>query len=99
MDRRIAIAMVHEQDPSFGGVPFRNFFQQTPQVLQQPPYKLYDALAVPLFTSEEHRKVSLRYILRSMGAVQCDAGLLQRQWRLLRRRMAVVCHPPCRGIP
>ena len=35
MDRRIAIAPVHEQDPASGGVPFRAFFQQTPQVLQQ----------------------------------------------------------------
>ena len=34
MDRRIAIAMVHEQEPSHGGVPFRNFFQQTPQVIK-----------------------------------------------------------------
>ena len=29
MDRRIAVAMVHEQDPSCGGVPFGHFFQQT----------------------------------------------------------------------
>ena len=36
MDRRIAVAPVHEQKPARGGVPFRNIFQQTPQVLQQP---------------------------------------------------------------
>ena len=89
MDRRIAITMVHEQDAASGGVPFRNFFQQTPQVLQRPPYKLFDTMAVPLYPSVEHRKLSLRHILRSMGAVPCDAGLLQRRWQLLRCRFAV----------
>ena len=49
MDRRITIVPVAEQDPASGGVPFRTFFQQTPQVLQQPPYKLFDTLAVPLY--------------------------------------------------
>mmetsp|Transcript_19169 Transcript_19169/g.61523 ORF Transcript_19169/g.61523 Transcript_19169/m.61523 type:complete len:264 (+) Transcript_19169:679-1470(+) len=89
MDRRIAVVLVHEQDPSCGGVPFRNFFQQTPQVLQQQPYKLYNTVAVPLYPSKEHRKVSLRLVLSSMGAVPCDAGPLRRRWELLRRRMAV----------
>ena len=32
MDRRIAIAMVHEQELSCGGCAFRNVIQQTPQV-------------------------------------------------------------------
>ena len=89
MDRRIAIAMVHEQDPICGGVPFRNFFQQTPQVLLQPPYKLFDTVAVPLYPAPAHRTVSLRLILTSMGAVPCDAGPLRRRWQLLRRHMAV----------
>merc|ERR550514_1853618 len=89
MDRRIAIAMVHEQDPIYGGVPVRNFFQQTPQVLLQPPYKLFDTVAVPLFPAPEHRKMSRRLVLSSMGAVPCDAGPLQRRWQLLRRHIAV----------
>ena len=89
MDRRIAIAMVHEQEPSCGGVPFANFFQQTPQVLLQQPYKLFDTVAVPLYPAPEHRTVSLRLALSSMGAVPCDAGPLRRQWQLLRRHMAV----------
>ncbi|EOD31215.1 hypothetical protein EMIHUDRAFT_253606 [Emiliania huxleyi CCMP1516] len=88
MDRRIVIAPVAEQEPSRGGVPFRNFFQQTPQVLQQPPYKLFDTLAVPLYSSQEHRKVSLRHVLRGMGAEPCDAGLFQQHWQRLCRRMA-----------
>ena len=97
MDRRIAIVPVHEQDPGRGGCPFRQFLQQTPQVLQRSPYKLYDTVAVPLYSSVEHRPVSLRHILRSMGAVPCDAGLIQRRWQLLRRRIAVarlVRRPP-----
>ena len=89
MDRRIAVAMVHEQDPACGGVPFRNFFQQTPQVLLQPPYTLFDTVAVPLYPAPAHRTVSLRLILTSMGAVPCDAGPLRRRWQLLRRRIAV----------
>jgi len=32
----------------------------------------------------------LRLVLRSMGTVPCDAGLLRRQWQLLRHHMAVV---------
>jgi len=89
MDRRIAITMVHEQDPTCGGVPFRNFFQQTPQVLLQQPYKLFDTVAVPLYPAPEHRTVSRRLALSSMGAVPCDAGPLWRRWQLLRRRIAV----------
>jgi len=89
MDRRIAVVLVHEQDPSCGGVPFRNYFQQTPQVLQQQPYKLYDTVAVPLYPAPEHRKVSLRLVLSGMGAVPCDAGPLRRRWQLLRRHMAI----------
>ena len=88
IDQRIPFALVAEQDPARGGCPFRQCLQQTPQVLQQPPYNLYNTVAVPLFPSE-HRKVSLRLGLRSMGAVPCDAGPLRRQWQLLRRHMAV----------
>ena len=89
MDRRIVIAPVAEQEPSRGGVAFRQFFQQTPQVLQQQPYKLFDTLAVPLYSSQEHRKVSLRHVLRGMGAEPCDAGFLRQHWQRLCRRMAV----------
>ena len=59
------------------------------QVLLLPPYKIFDTLAVPLYPAPVHRKVSLRLILTSKGAVPCDAGPLQRQWQLLRRTMAV----------
>ena len=74
---------------SCGGRPFRHFIQQTPQVLQRSPYKLYDTVAVPLYPSTEHRPVSLHLVLRGMGAAPCSAGILRRQWQLLRRRIAV----------
>jgi len=90
MDRNITIAMVHEQTPNLGGCPFSTFFQgQTPQVLLQPPYSLYNALAIPLYGSPEHRKVSLRHVLRHMGAASCDAGLLRRKLQRLRHFMSV----------
>ena len=59
--------MLHEQDPKRGGCPFRTFFDQTPDVLQR-RYRLFDTLAVPLYPSPEHRKVSLRHALRCLGA-------------------------------
>ena len=89
MDQGITIAMVHEQEPSCGGVPFGRFFQQTPQVLQRPPYKLFDTVAVALYLAPEHREISLRLILKSMGAVPCDAGPLRRRWQLVRYHIAV----------
>ena len=33
--------------------------------------------------------MSLRQVLRGMGAVPCNAGPLERQWQLLLRRIAV----------
>ena len=33
--------------------------------------------------------MSLRQVLRGMGAVPCDAEPLERQWQLLLRRLAV----------
>ena len=33
--------------------------------------------------------MSLRLVLRGMGAAPCSAGMLRRQWQLLRRRIAV----------
>ena len=86
--RLVQAAMDHEQEPSCGGVPSRNSFQQTPQVLQQPPYKLFDTVAVLLYPAPEHRTVSLRLVLSSMGAVPSDCGTAP---------AAVAAHPPPHG--
>jgi hypothetical protein len=72
--------MLHEQDPSKGGCPFRRFFEQTPEELQK-KYRLFDTLAVPLYPSPEHRAISLRYALRNMGAT--EQGARYKFWRRL----------------
>jgi len=66
MDRKIPIAPVHEQDTAKGGCAFGIILEQTPQELQK--RKLYKTLAVPLYPMAEHRRISLRRILKSMGA-------------------------------
>ena len=66
--------------------------------MQQPPYKLYDTMAVPLFPSEEHREVSLRQVLQRMGAVPCSAGPLEQWWQLIRRHVAVARLRGCEAI-
>ena len=86
MELQVPIAMIYEQDETKGGCAFGQYFVQTPQVLQRPPYKLFDRVAVPLFSCRTYRKVSLRLVLRDMGAEPCNAGLLERQWQLLRHR-------------
>eukprot|EP00961_Rhodomonas_salina_P006488 88046-Rhodomonas_salina.3 len=68
MDLKIPIAPVHEQDSERGGCPFSCFLDQTPAELLQSPYKIFDTLAVPLYPMAEHRRISLRHILRGMGA-------------------------------
>jgi len=68
MDLNISIIPVHEQDAQKGGCGFGVFFDQTPQKLLLPPYKIWDTLAIPLYPAAEHRKISLRHILNSMGA-------------------------------
>ena len=77
------LVLVHEQDTAKGACPFRTFFEQTPVELQK-KYRLYDTLAVPLYPSAEHRKVSLRYALRNMGAMtaQSHEGLCARATKL-----------------
>ena len=59
--------MAHAQDPAHGGCPFGRFLDQTPRELQRPPYKLFDELAVPLYSSPVHRKISLRLLLTQLG--------------------------------
>ena len=79
MDSKVPLVLVHEQDTSKGGCPFRCFFDSTPKTLLKPPYKLFDTVATPLFPTTEHRLISLRHILVSMGATAISAG--QSDWR------------------
>lgn len=91
LDLGLSVTMVHEQDPAAGGCPFDAFFKQTPQALQQDPYRLFSTLALPLHPSPEHRKISLRQVLRAMGAEPTDpkrAGTNQGSSKRLGSHMA-----------
>ena len=61
------MVLVHEQDPSKGGCPFRHFFEVTPTDLVVTS-KLYNTVAVPLYPTKEHRAVSFLCIWATMGA-------------------------------
>eukprot|EP00593_Proboscia_inermis_P011761 CAMPEP_0171324768 /NCGR_PEP_ID=MMETSP0816-20121228/116392_1 /TAXON_ID=420281 /ORGANISM="Proboscia inermis, Strain CCAP1064/1" /LENGTH=322 /DNA_ID=CAMNT_0011823787 /DNA_START=139 /DNA_END=1104 /DNA_ORIENTATION=+ len=67
-DLGLKLVLVHEQDPEKGACPFNDFFHLTPSDLLNKPYNIYNTLAIPLHASLEHRRVSLRCILRSMGS-------------------------------
>ena len=57
MDAGVPIALVHELDEERGACVFARYFDQAPDVLQQPPYKLFDRMAVYLYPSAGHRKI------------------------------------------
>jgi hypothetical protein len=62
----MTLVLLHEQDPTKGACPFRQFFQQTPKELLQ-RWKIYDTIAVPL-QSHGLRIISFRCTFRNMGA-------------------------------
>ena len=68
MDARVPIALVHEQDEERGACVFARYFDLAPDVLQQQPYKLFDLVAVSLYPGADHRKISLRHVMRDLGA-------------------------------
>ena len=68
MDARVPIALVHEQDEERGACVFARYFDLAPDVLQQQPYKLFDLVAVSLYPGANHRKISLRHVMRDLGA-------------------------------
>jgi hypothetical protein len=67
-DSEISIVLVHEKDTAKGGCDFGDFFKQTPQELIKPPINLFRYIAIPLYSTEEYRTISLRQILCNMGA-------------------------------
>jgi hypothetical protein len=69
LDKGIPLALVHEQDQAKKACTFSDIMRQTPDVLKDGrKHKLYDTLAVPLYPRPEHRRVSLRQILKGLGA-------------------------------
>ena len=63
-DPSIKVVLVHEQDVESGGCPFSYFFGRVPQYLIDPPYEIFKDIAIPLYSTEEYRVVSIRQIIR-----------------------------------
>jgi len=72
IDAKLPIALVHEQDAERGACVFARYFDQAPDVLQQPPYTLFDRMAVPLYLGAAHREISIRHVMRDLGATPVD---------------------------
>jgi len=69
IDANIPLILIHEMDTDEGGCSFDYIMMQTPQVLMGGCYKLYsENIAVPLYSMKRYQQVSLRQILKKMGA-------------------------------
>jgi hypothetical protein len=73
MDMKIQLVLVHEQEASQGACAFSVLFGQIPDFLLKPPYKIFDRVAVPLYSSPVHREISLRRVLKDIGGFQKGA--------------------------
>jgi len=69
IDEDVQVVLMHEKDTNEGGCPFNEIVAQTPQDLMEDPYYLYNRMAVNIYWMEGYQQVSLRQILRKMGAV------------------------------
>ena len=78
IENDIHVVMAHETDPAFGGCAFGAFFEACPKELQMAPYSLFNRLAIPLFSTPEHRRVSLRHLLRDLGGVEVNQTIVSR---------------------
>jgi len=67
-NKGICVILVHEQDIDKGGCPFSLIIEKTSTELLDPPFKLFREIAIPLYTRDEYRTISLRLILQKMGA-------------------------------
>jgi len=65
-NKGIRIILVHEQDLDKGGCPFSLIIEKTSTELLDPPFKLFREIAIPLYTRDEYRTISLRLILQKM---------------------------------
>ena len=64
----IDIILAHEQDIDKGGCPFSYFFKNTPEELIDYPFTIYKDIAIPLYSRDEYRKMSLSLILNKIGS-------------------------------
>ena len=78
IDQGIPIFLVHEKDTSKGGCPFQTIITQTPDDLMGEPYNLYsDDIAVSLYSVKQYQQVSLRQIMKNIGAKSSDATFIK----------------------
>jgi len=77
-DNKIQIMLIHEKDGNRNGCPFSQFSSTTPLELINRPYLLYkQSIAIPLYTLNVYRIVSLHQILRKMGARPTNYSMMR----------------------
>jgi len=64
------LLMIHEQRDGHGAVPFSQIIAQTPRALLD--RNIYNALALPLYDGEEHERVCLYAMVRSMANAEAS---------------------------
>ena len=79
IEKKIDIILVHEQDVEKDACPFGDFFKHTPQELIDRPYTIYNDIAIPLYSLEEYRNISLQLILQDIEGERERKG---RMWLL-----------------
>ena len=89
MDAKLPLVLCHEQDAALGGCPFSLLFEQAPDELLR--RRLFDTLAVQLHTPPFLRVVSLRLMLRSMGANKVHSKLLICDLHALTNQLTACC--------
>ena len=81
------LLMIHEQRDGHGAVPFGQIIAQTPRALLD--RKIYNALSLPLYDGDEHERVCLYAMVKSMGNAEAS-GLASRccalPWPRMRTR-------------
>ena len=67
MDKGIKHVLVHEKDFEKGGCNFSLIMKRTHTDLLNPPYSIYNNIAVDVYTPDVYQKVSLHLLLRKLG--------------------------------
>ena len=73
--RGVDIILVHEKDVDKDGChQFNYIYDHTPQELNDHPFKIYKDIAIPLYSRNEYRKISLQLILQNIGGEDKKRG-------------------------
>ena len=67
-DPNVKVVLVHEKEVFKGACEFKVFYRSAPLTLINPPYNLFNEIAIPLYSMKEYREVSLKQMLLKMGA-------------------------------